>query len=82
MKRLLLPAIVTLSTLTSLVTELPANAAINNNSKLDSITELTTVENETTPQLESVQLESEAEEIAYNCYYEYYPNGTYYWVCW
>lgn len=83
MKRLLLPAIVTLSTLTSLITEIPANAAISSNSELDNITELTTVETETTQQLDSVQIDSEAEEVAYStCYWEYYYDGSYAWVCW
>jgi hypothetical protein len=89
MKRIIFPAIICLSTLTSLVSKAPANAAINTNSELDNITELTTVETETTPQLESLQVESEAEaeEVAYypsstTCYYEYYPDGSYAWVCW
>lgn len=83
MKRFILPAIVSLSTLTSLVYQAPASAAIKSNPELNRITELTTVETETMPQLESLQIESEAEELAYNyCYYEYYPDGSYAWVCW
>ena len=83
MKRLILPVIVTLSTLTSLVYKAPASAAINSRQELDSITELTTVETENTPQLSSMQIDSETEEVAYYpvCYWQYYPNGVALWVC-
>jgi hypothetical protein len=57
MKRFIIPAIFSLSTLSSLVYQAPASAAINSNSELDNITELTTVETETTPQLESIQID-------------------------
>ena len=83
MKRLILPALISLSALTSLVGKAPANAAINPNLEQDGITQLTTVETETTPQLESVQIDSEAEEVAYNyCYWETYADSSTYWVCW
>ena len=77
MKRLIIPAIVTLSTLTSLVYKAPASAAINTNKKMDAITELTTVETETTPQLE-VEIDSDTEEVAYYyCHWHHSYYGSY-----
>lgn len=61
MKRLIIPAIIGLSTLTSLAYKASVNAAINTDKELDKMTELTTVETETTSQLEPSQIGSDTE---------------------
>ena len=83
MKRLIVPAILGLSTLASLVYENPVNAAKNSNENLDKITRLTTVDTENVPQNQSLKINSETKELAYrSCYWETYSDGSTYWVCW
>ena len=83
MKRLIIPAILGLSTLASLVCENPVNAAKNSNQNLDQMTRLTTVDTENVPQEQSVEINSETKELAYrDCYWETYSNGRTYWICW
>ena len=83
MKRFILPAIIGLSALSSLPYTASASAAINTDKELERVTELTTVETEDTSQLELSQLDSDTEEVANNiCYYEYYSDGSYAWICW
>lgn len=49
----------------------------------EKMTQLTTVETETTSQLQPGKIDLNTEEVAYNnCYYEIYPDGSYAWICW
>lgn len=83
MKRLIVPAILGLSTLVSLGHQNPANAVKSSNQKLEQTTQLTTVDTENIPQSQTVNLNSETKELAYNyCYWETYSDGSTYWVCW
>ena len=83
MKRLILPAILGLSTFASLVYKSPVNAATNSDLSLNERTQLTTVDTENIPQNPEVKIDSKTEDLAYNyCYWETYSDGTTYWVCW
>ena len=84
MKCFILPAIVSLSALTSLGYELSASATINPLSTTKKeLLELTTVTPETTSNAPSVQNNPEANQVAYQyCYWETYFDGSVYWVCW
>lgn len=83
MKRLVLPAILGLSTFASLVCKNPANAATNNDISLDEMTHLTTVDTENIPQNLEIKIDSKTEDLVYNyCYWETYSDGSTYWVCW
>lgn len=83
MKRLIMPAILGLSTLVSLGCQNPANAVKSSNQNSEQITQLTTVDTENIPQSQTVNLNSETKELAYRyCYWETYSDGSTYWVCW
>lgn len=83
MKRLIMPAIIGLSTLVSLGFQNPANAVKSSNQNSEQITQLTTVDTENIQHSQKVNLNSDTKDLAYRyCYWETYSDGSTYWVCW